>query len=226
MRTHLVWTMTALLAMSAPDGARAAKLVRGDGGGRETVQRPTWTAPEPGHKVDGAGQLILAGTNVTFYLTAGSAQVDLHEGTGRVFLPAGARFKERRNGSFGKTQSVPADEPGRWYDRNVRRLLFLAGKSVGTIDHPVAVEGDSWMLVRGYNAAVQFKMDEKGADYALYRFPLRDPDKEAKDEQREKDRVRRLNSNDQLEREHEQYKQAGGLYGQSRRDGGGLFNGF
>ncbi len=187
---------------------------------------PVWEAPEPGHKVDGAGQLILAGTDVTFYLTGGSAQVDLRAGEGRVFIPAGARFKERIKNSFRHTKRVPRDGAGKWYDRNVRRLIFLAGKSVGTENHPFRVEGDSWLIVRGYNAVVQFKMAEKGEQYAKYRFPIRDPKKEEEERRRERERLNRVNSNDPNVRAQARFKEAGGLYRMSKRSKGGVFTGY
>ena len=187
---------------------------------------PSWEKPKPGHKVDGAGQLILAGTDINFYLTGGSAQVDLRKGEGRVFIPAGARFKERRNNSFRKTQRVPKEGAGQWYARDVRRLIWLAGKSVGTKDHPFKVEGDSWLIIRGYNAVVQFQIAEKGDQYVQHRFPLRDPRKEEEELKRERERLARLNSDDPQVRALERFKEAGGLYSLNKRDDGGVFNGY
>ena len=187
---------------------------------------PSWERPTPGHKIDGAGQLILSGTDVTFYLTGGSAQVDLHAGEGRVFIPAGARFKERRKNSFRRTQRVPKEGAGKWYKRDVRRLIWLAGRSVGTEEHPFKVEGDAWMIVRGYNAVVQFKIAEKGEEYVQHRFPIRDPKKEEEERKRERERLERLNSDDPEERERERFKEAGGLYKMGKRSEDGVFNGY
>ena len=150
----------------------------------------------------------------------------MHKGEGRVFIPAGARFKERINSSFRSTQRVPREGLGKWYDRDVRRLIFLAGKSVGSKESPFRVDGESWMIVRGYNAIVHYRIAEEGDSFSTHHFPIRNPEKEARERQREKRRKRLLNSKNPYIRKRERFKARGGLYRMGHRSENGVFTGY
>lgn len=222
----LILALVPLMAMLLPSTLAAAKLIRPavDHG----TKRPAWVEPPPGHQIDGAGQLVLSGTDLGFYLSGGTVQVDLHDGPGRVFIPDGARYKERRDGSFGPTLRVdaPAGEAGVWMGRDVRRLFFLAGDAVGTKDDPIRIEGKAWCIVRGYNAIVHFTISEKGPDETVYRFPIRDPKKDAEEERKRKEQARIAAIRDPWVREREAFEAKGGLEWLGRRADGGVFNGY
>ena len=180
-----------------------------------------WDKPKPGHVIDGINQLIIGGTNIKLYLTGGSAQIDIREEQGECLIPAGARFKEKKDGGgYGNTQKAPSSDSGTWYDNSVRRLIFLAGRSVGSPEHPLTLKGDGWLIVRGYNAVVKYRIDENSEE-VLYRFPLRNPEAEAREAASQK----RLRSRDPLVRAKERYVRDGGLKSESYYQNG-VFNGF
>jgi hypothetical protein len=212
--------MICLFAATITSPLSAAKMVQAEVKTNDD-QPLKWDKPKPGHIIDGAAQMVIAGTDIKLYLTGGSAQIDLREGQGRCFIPAGARFKEKQGtGGFGQTIEVPESNGGTWYDNSVRRLIFLAGHSVGSEDYPLTLQGDGWLVVRGYNAVVVYKINEKDEE-TKYRFPIRDTEAEAKEAASQK----RLRSRDAMVRAKERYVRSGALRS-SNYYHGGVFNGF
>jgi len=185
----------------------------------ENSEQKDYRKGEPGHIIDGSDQMILKGTNIKLYLTCGSAQIHIRKNQGRLQIPVGARYKEKHDrGSFGSTKKLSSRDEDKWFEPDARRIVFLAGRSVGTKEKPLILEGDSSLIVRGYNAAVCYKIDEKDEEVS-YRFPLRDAEAEAK----EVESLARLNSANPFIRAKERFLRAGGLM--AKRNGR-IFNGF
>ena len=185
--------------------------------------------PGPGLHPAGPHQVMLRGSEVRLYITAGSAQIDIPV-AGRCFVPDGARYRERPEGTgrFSRmrtARSSPGDA-GIWLDEKARRVVFLNGRAKGSAKTPVLIEGETTVFVRGFNAVIQYGMKEQENEFEEYRFDIRDLAREAREERSRQERLDRLNSPDPFVRQRQEFIDNGGVYGMIRRDSNGVFKGF